>query len=224
METMKAQAVTANDLQWRIRYDAQRCTLCGSCVAACSFKAIEVGVERRRMVFSEGDLPEPKTRFSAVPVIRQVASVANFCRGCGICQKVCPNDAIAPERNPDNRFPVVTRCLMGESIKRGGRKNLGGFQRALDRIRIGRISQMTDPSLDAERHTFDILAPFGRVLPPGKLPFSITQDGEAVKTGFMPPVRWFYPILIGDMSIGALSWRMWEAIAMAVAYLNEECG
>jgi glutamate synthase (NADPH/NADH) large chain len=26
------------------------------------------------------------------------------------------------------------------------------------------------------------------------------------------------------MSIGALSWRMWEAVSMAVAYLNEECG
>ena len=26
------------------------------------------------------------------------------------------------------------------------------------------------------------------------------------------------------MSIGALSWRMWEAVAIAVAYLNEECG
>ncbi|MCD6580514.1 MAG: FMN-binding glutamate synthase family protein, partial [Desulfuromusa sp.] len=33
-----------------------------------------------------------------------------------------------------------------------------------------------------------------------------------------------YPVIIGDMSIGALSWRMWEAIAMATAYLNEECG
>jgi glutamate synthase (NADPH/NADH) large chain len=26
------------------------------------------------------------------------------------------------------------------------------------------------------------------------------------------------------MSIGALSWRMWEALALAVAYLNEQCG
>ncbi len=224
METMKAQNVTANDLQWRIRYDAQRCTLCGSCVAACSFLAIEVKVEKRRMVFSEGDFPEPKTRFSAVPVIRQVASVQNYCRGCGICEKICPNDAIAPERNPDNRFPLVTRSLMGDSIKRGGRKNLGGYQRALDRIRIGRISQMTDPSLDAERHTFDVLAPFGRILPPGKLPFTVTEDGIPLKTDFTPPVRWFYPIIVGDMSIGALSWRMWEAIAMAVGYLNEECG
>ena len=71
METVKVQDITPGDLPWKIRYDASRCTLCGSCVAACSFRAIEAKVERRRMVFSEGDFPEPKQRFSAVPVIRQ---------------------------------------------------------------------------------------------------------------------------------------------------------
>ena len=103
METMRVQNVTPNDLPWKIRYDASRCTLCGSCVAACSFRAIEPKVERRRMVFSEGEFPEPKTRFSAVPVIRQTHSIKNYCRGCGICEKVCPNDAIGPLRNPDTR-------------------------------------------------------------------------------------------------------------------------
>ena len=52
METMKVQNVTPNDLYWKIKYDASRCTMCGSCVAACSFRAIEPKVERRRMVFS----------------------------------------------------------------------------------------------------------------------------------------------------------------------------
>jgi glutamate synthase (NADPH) large chain len=224
METVKVQDVTSNDLPWMLRYDASRCTLCGSCVAACSFRAIEAKVERRRMVFSEGDFPEPKQRFSAVPVIRQVRNIKHYCRGCGICEKVCPNDAIAPARNPDSRHPIVTRCLAGDSIKRGGRKNLDSGVRTLDTLRIGRISQMTDPSLDAQRHTFDLLAPFGRIMPPGKLPFSVGADGKLAQTGQAPPVRWIYPVIIGDMSIGALSWRMWEAVALATAYLNEECG
>ena len=72
METMRVQHVTPNDMPWKIKYDASRCTLCGSCVSACSFRAIEAKVERRRMVFSEGELPDPQQRFSAVPVIRQV--------------------------------------------------------------------------------------------------------------------------------------------------------
>ncbi len=68
METVKIQDLTPNDLPWKIRYDAERCTLCGSCVAACSFRAIEPKVERRRMVFSEPRLPEPK--ISASPRCR----------------------------------------------------------------------------------------------------------------------------------------------------------
>ncbi|MDZ4186286.1 MAG: glutamate synthase-related protein [Desulfuromonadales bacterium] len=224
METEKVQDLTPNDLPWKLRYDASRCTLCGSCVATCSFRAIEAKVERRRMVFSEGDFPDPQQRFSAVPVIRQVSTLVSHCRGCGACEKVCPNNAIGPVRNIDNRLPIVTRCLSGDSIKRGGRKNLESTVRTLDKMRVGRISQMTDPSLDAQRHTFDLLAPFGRILPAGKLPFHIGINGELIKDGQAPPVRWIYPVVIGDMSIGALSWRMWEAIAMAVAYLNEECG
>jgi glutamate synthase (NADPH/NADH) large chain len=224
MEAMKVQDITPNDLPWKIRYDASRCTLCGSCVAACSFRAITPKVERRRMVFSEGEFPEPKQRFSAVPVIRQTHSLKHYCRGCGICEKVCPNDAIGPVRNADNRHPIITRCITGDAVKRGGRKNLESTVRTLDKMRIGRISQMTDPSLDAQRHTFDVLAPFGRILPAQKLPFTVSPDGRLVPSGGAPPVRWVYPIIIGDMSIGALSWRMWEAVAMAVAYLNEECG
>jgi glutamate synthase (NADPH/NADH) large chain len=193
-------------------------------VAACSFRAIECKVERRRMVFSESELPEPKQRFSAVPVIRQVKSIKHYCRGCGICEKVCPNEAIRPERNVDTRHPVLIRCLHGEAIKRGGRKNLEAVMRTLDKIRVARISQMTDPSLDAQRHSFDLLAPFGRILPPKKLPLGVSPDGLLEMTRQSPPVRWVYPVIIGDMSIGALSWRMWEAVAMATAYLNEQCG
>ncbi len=221
---MRVQSVTPNDMPWKIRYDASRCTLCGSCVSACSFRAIECKVERRRMVFSESELPEPKQRFSAVPVIRQVKSIMHYCRGCGICEKVCPNEAIRPERNIDTRHPILIRCLHGEAIKRGGRKNLEAVMRTLDKIRVARISQMTDPSLDAQRHSFDLLAPFGRILPPKKLPLGVSPDGLLEMNRQAPPVRWIYPVIIGDMSIGALSWRMWEAVAMATAYLNEECG
>ena len=62
-------------------------------------------------------------------------------------------------------------CWPGRTgpTKRGGRTNLNA-QRTLDHIVVGRISQMTDPALDSERHTFDILALFGRVLLPGELP------------------------------------------------------
>ena len=220
MEAVKTQALGVNDLPWIIDYKPERCTMCGSCVASCSFKAIKVQMQRRDLTISEENVPAPKHTHVARPVIKQVASKTDFCRGCGICEKVCPNNAIHPVRNPDQRLHLLAKD--NGPIKRGGRTNLNS-QRALDSIVVGRISQMTDPSLDAARHTFDIRAPFGRVLDSHELPFEVV-DGKLVKSHRTPPVQWIYPLIFSDMSIGALSTRAWEAVALAVGYLNEKCG
>jgi glutamate synthase (NADPH/NADH) large chain len=223
MATIKVNELAKDDLVWQIDYNSDRCTLCGKCVASCPFNAIEASVEKRRKVVSESATPTPKVNFQTVPIIKQNIDVNNFCRGCGICEKVCPNTAIKPVRNEDERFAMKTRAATGNSFTRGGRNNVHADQRALDKIIVGRISQMTDPSLDAQRHTFELLAPFGRVLPPQQLPFNLS-DGHLEMAANTPPVRWIYPIILGDMSIGALSGRMWEALAIATAYLNEEVG
>lgn len=218
MQAVKTQDVGVNDLTWKIEYHAERCTMCGSCVASCSFKAIKAEVQAQSITVSEKSQPEPVRKFIARPVIKQVASLTNFCRGCGMCEKVCPNNAIKPVRNPDNRKALLSRDA--GPIKRGGRTNLNA-QRTLDKIIVGRISQMTDPSLDSARHTFDIRAPFGRVLDSKDLPFEVV-DGKLVKKNSTPPVRQIYPLIFSDMSIGALSTRAWEAVALAVGYLNEK--
>ncbi len=219
METVETQDVTVNDLPWKIEYKTERCTMCGNCVAACTFKAIEPVMERRSTTFSTSNQPEPTSKHSTVLVIKQKNSLTEACTGCGMCEKTCPNQAIKPVRNPDSRFSVLGR-KGGSPIKRGGRTNLNSG-RTLDNIIVGRISQMTDPALDSERHTFDILAPFGRVLPANELPLSI-KDGEMNLTAKLPPVNWIYPVIFSDMSIGALSTRAWEAVALATAYLNEK--
>jgi glutamate synthase (NADPH/NADH) large chain len=220
METVKSQDITCNDLPWKIEYRPERCTMCGSCVAACTFNAIEAVMERRSVTVSTGHQPEPMQRHLATPVIRQKRTLANACVGCGMCEKICPNQAIKPVRNEDHRLNLIGRSG-GVTMKRGGRTNVMA-ERVLDKVVVGRISQMTDPSLDAERHTFDALAPFGRVLLPGELPFAV-KDGNLELTAPTPPVSWIYPVIFSDMSIGALSTRAWEAIALATAYLNEKC-
>ena len=223
MATIKVNELNKDELLWQIEYNSDRCTMCGKCAAACPFNAIEASVEKRRKVISEDLTPVPKVKFQTIPVIKQNINIQNFCRGCGICEKVCPNEAIKPVRNPDEKFAMKVRAYTGDSYKRGGRSNLHTAPRALDKIKIGRISQMTDPSLDAQRHTFEMLAPFGRVLPPEQIPFQNLNGHLELNTN-LPPVRWIYPIILGDMSIGALSGRMWEALAIATAYMNEELG
>ena len=223
MEAVRmAQDVSASDLDWKIAYDMQRCTLCGSCIAACTFGAIEAGV--LRLDQAEGSKPFPGAgggcrTHGARPFIRQRGDLAHACSGCGMCEKVCPNGAIRPVRNPDARTALLGR-LAGPA-KRGGRTSLNA-RRSLDAIVVGRISQMTDPALDSERHTFDLRAPFGRVLKADSLPLRVDGD-SLVLDGPTPPVRWIYPLLFSDMSIGALSPRAWEAVVLAVSYLNEQC-
>lgn len=223
MAAINANDIAKDDLMWQIEYNTERCTLCGKCVAACTFGAITASVEKRKKVRSDGALPNPTVDLKAVPVIKQVVTTCKNCVGCGVCQKVCPNEAIKPVYNQHHRMEIKYRAENADSPKRGGRTNLHTEGRTLDKIKIGRISQMTDPSLDAQRHTFDILAPFGRIMPPEELPFSISKGKLQIDKN-IPTTHWIYPIIIGDMSIGALSPRMWEAMAIAVAYLNEVVG
>jgi len=223
METINSTTHTVNDFPFKIEYNSDRCRRCGRCTAVCPFHAIEPSVEKRRKVYSKNIMPDPEQEEYTETVIKQSKSIDRFCRGCGFCEKVCPNEAIKPVMNKDfSRFHILNR-YKGMPHKRGGRCNLETNGRTLDKLRVGRISQMTDPSLDAARHTFDVRAPLGRILGADEMPLK-SKDGKLEKTGDTPPVRWIYPVVMSDMSIGALSPRMWEALAIAAAYLNEECG
>ncbi len=214
-----AQDVSLNDLAWIINYDPSRCIRCGNCVAVCSFDALEACLPAKSPAsVSKANCDEAKPR----PIIRQKIPRKNFpvksCVGCGLCAKVCPAQAIAPVRNPDNRVAFFDSS---GPQKRGGRSNLA-MPKTLDAIVVGRISQMTDPALDSERHTFELRSPLGRVLRPKDLPLNVEGDNLILK-GQSPPVRWIYPLIFSDMSIGALSTRAWEALALATAWLNERC-
>lgn len=220
MAAVKVNELHIDDLPWLVEYDETKCVQCGKCTAGCSFGAIEQRVEKRKKESSIAQRPS----FQKVVVVHQVVSHKNHCKGCGMCTYVCPTGAIKPVRNKDDRFATRYRADMGDSPKKGGRSNLNTEGRTLDKIKIGRISQMTDPSLDALRHTFELRTPFGRVLSADKLKFDVQEGQMQLLKNPLPPNRWIYPIIMGDMSIGAISWRMWEAMAIATAYLNEVMG
>ena len=214
--------LSLKEFPYIVRWKDHRCTRCGRCTAVCPVKAIEPTVKVKRTVYSEGPVPTPESIRKITQVVEQVTDVERHCTGCGTCTLVCPNDAIEPEFNPQNKF-LHYKNKGGEGYKRGGRRNDPGVS-TLDRLKFTRISMLTDPALDAGRHEFRVRTLLGRILPADELPLKKTNGKlivDSKSNKFIPPVREIFPIMIGSMSIGALSPPMWEGLAMGIAYLNE---
>jgi glutamate synthase (NADPH/NADH) large chain len=209
--------LSVRDLPWRVDWNKEACTLCGRCTAVCPVSAIELGVFRKRLVEpSPGLLQKPTTVHKVFYGIRQRTDAAYRCIGCGMCNMVCPNNAITPAIERDGTTLKFHENRGGAPRTRGGRRNSGDS--LLDQIKCIRISMLTDPALDAGRHEFDLRTTIGRILPP--------EEGMQAfaDNAWTPPVREIYPLMIGSMSFGALSPNMWEGLQMGVAYLNEELG
>jgi glutamate synthase (NADPH/NADH) large chain len=206
-----------------VQWSSDRCKRCGQCTAVCPVKAIEPSVMVERRVHSESPEPEPHASRRIVQIVKQVRDIDRYCVGCATCALVCPNEAIEPQYNPNHRL-LTFKNRGGDAYKRGGRRNDPSIS-TLDRLKFTRISMLTDPALDAGRHEFRIRTFLGRILPAEGLPL-VEKNGilQRDEKAFVPPVREIYPIMIGSMSVGALSPPMWEGLAMGVAYLNEEMG
>jgi len=215
--TIQPDTLSTKDLHWRILWDKDKCTLCGKCTAVCPVQAIELGVHRKRLVNVPLGLEDkPSNVYTVYHGIRQRTDAEHACVGCGMCNLVCPNDAIVPVRNEEIDKLRYHIHKDGIPRRRGGRRN--SPESLLDKIKFVRISMLTDPALDAGRHEFELRTLLGRILPPEEL-IERTRNGE-----WIPPVREIYPLIIGSMSFGALSPNMWEGLMMGVAYLNEELG
>ncbi|MGC9975240.1 MAG: glutamate synthase-related protein [Syntrophales bacterium] len=209
--------LSVKDLPWIILWDKEKCTLCGRCTAVCPVRAIELGVHRKRAInVSVGLAEKPGNLFTVYHGIDQRTDPVHACVGCGMCNLVCPNNCIIPVHNEEIDKLRFHNNVGGVPRRRGGRRNVPGV--ILDQIKFIRISMLTDPALDAGRHEFELRTLLGRILPPEEM-IRVTQE-----SGWTPPVREIYPLVIGSMSFGALSPNMWEGLQMGVAYLNEELG
>lgn len=209
-------SLSPNDLPWIIHHREERCTLCGKCAAVCPVNTLKLTYMRKRMPKIVLSSSERGSSFQTFVGIRQRTDVGRRCIGCGSCAMVCPNEAIAPVFNENDRYRFLATAG-GDAPKRGGRRNVPGAS-LLDRIIFNRISMLTDPALDAGRHEFSYNTLLGRVLPPEEY-VRRKMSGE-----WIPPVREVFPIIIGSMSFGALSPNMWLGLLQGVAYCNEVLG
>ncbi len=210
-------SLTYSDLPWIIQHREDRCTLCGNCTAVCPKSAIFLAYRRQRMPKLDMLSNKRNNEYRTFTGIRQKATMANSCIGCGMCEMVCPNEAISPVANTNEHRTLFYHNQKGEPAKRGGRRNSSG-PTLLDRIMFDRISMLTDPALDAGRHEFNLTTTLGRVLPPDEF-LKRTING-----GWIPPTREIFPFVIGSMSFGALSPNMWLGLLQGVAYCNEVLG
>lgn len=201
------------DLPWIINHREDRCTLCGKCTSVCPTETIYLTYRRQRMPKLDILKKKRGSEYRTFTGIRQRTQAGHRCIGCGMCAKVCPNEAIAPGPNPTDPRARMLMNDKGEAWKRGGRRNV--TESLLDRIMFNRISMLTDPALDAGRHEFSVNTLLGRVLPPDEY-IRRKAAGE-----WIPPVREIFPFVIGSMSFGALSPNMWLGLLQGVAYCNE---
>ena len=215
--TIAPSSLTYIDFPWIIEHREDRCTLCGNCTSVCPKEAIHLTYRRQRMPKLDVLGKRRGNEYRTFTGIRQETTMANACIGCGMCAMVCPNEAITPVPNTNERRHHFFHSLKGDSYKRGGRRNAEG-QNLLDRILFDRISMLTDPALDAGRHEFNVTTTLGRVLSPEEF-LRRTQTGE-----WIPPTREVFPFIIGSMSFGALSPNMWLGLLQGVAYCNEVLG
>ena len=96
------------DFPWKIEWNAETCIRCGSCVAACTFGAIEPHLMRQGQTVSVGNFPTPVTDTHVVMAIRQVPD----CHGSGPSHRYTVGRSV-PRRGRSRRPGRSERCREG---------------------------------------------------------------------------------------------------------------
>jgi len=192
--------------EFRVNIDRDRCRLCQRCIENCSFDALEWRDDK-------------------------VKSFDDRCVGCQRCVSMCPKDAITLTRTPSvmSRHPTWTEDIRRDiyAQSRTGAVILASTGNELhERVVFDNLlldaCQVTNPAIDPLREPIELRTYIG------KKPRILELDGEGenvkLKTKLAPKLKLDTPIMIAQMSYGAISLEAHEALARAVVMRGTTMG
>ncbi len=196
--------------EFRVNIDRDRCRLCQRCIENCSFDALAWREDK-------------------------VKSFDDRCVGCQRCVSMCPKDAITLTRTPsvmsrhptwteDIRRDIYTQARTGAIILASTGNELHE-QVVFDHLLLD-ACQVTNPAIDPLREPIELRTYIGKK--PKALEFKIDdndgRDNVTLKTHLTPNLKLDTPIMIAQMSYGAISLEAHEALARAATMRGTTMG
>lgn len=187
--------------RFKVDVDFNRCVGCGRCAVNCSFGVLEFNKEEKK------------------PVVVSTGK----CVACQRCAVFCPADALTvreyPVAYPYHSYwtPYHIRAVSAQASCGGVLAAGMGTDRShpvvFDYL-LWDACQVTNPSIDALREPVETRTFLGRK--PDRLSFREEGGSYSVEEVY-PNVMLSTPIVVGHMSLGALSYNAYTAILQAVS-------
>lgn len=194
--------------RFRVNIDYEKCIKCGRCGENCTYDAI---------IFNKED---------DKPIVKNTGN----CVSCQRCVTFCPKDAIDIIPYPVTFAPHETwtpyhiRSIMEQartgSVLLSGMGNDRPYPMVFDYL-VWDACQVTNPAIDSLREPVETRTYIGRK--PKNL--SIKENNGKFELGDLPPnIPISTPIIIGHMSLGALSYNAITAMYRAVKEVDTMMG
>lgn len=192
--------------EFRVIIDRQACRLCKRCIENCSFGALEWRDNK-------------------------VKAFDDRCVACQRCVSMCPEDAIALRRMPsvmsahpiwteNARRDVFTQSRTGAILLASTGNEL--HERVIFDNLLLDACQVTNPAIDPLREPIELRTYIGRK--PRFVELEELGDSIRLKTELSPALRLEIPIMIAQMSYGAISLEAHEALARAAVMRGTTMG
>ncbi len=192
--------------RYKVHIDRESCKICKRCTVNCTFDAMTFNGER---IIAEHD----------------------NCVACHRCAMMCPQDAITIKKNdmvlqPHAAYDERIRRIGWEQASTGGvlLTSCGNdlpYRSIFDDLVLD-AAQVTNPAIDPLREPIETRTYLGRK--PSRLEFEEGEDDIVLRTKMPPNIQLSTPIMVGHMSLGAISYNAQIALFKAAQEIGTLVG